>query len=343
MHQEYPRLQYSAALIGDGSEVLGYDDQISADHHWGPRLTLFLTGSNYELFQGRISDYLAYHLPFDFMGYATNFGDPDPEDNNTRMLAVTDKYPIKHRVEISTARKFVLEYLDFDISKLIHPADWLTFPQCKLRGLTGGEIFRDQIKLHKTLKGFEFYPHDLWLYLLACGWKRIAQEEHLVGRATQVGDKLGSALIAGRLVRDIMRLCFLMQKKYAPYAKWLGTAFKELKGVERLSQYLEKVVSAADYQDREKYLCQAYTILVQKHNDLEITENASDKVSNFFQRPFKIINAERIVSSILKRITGDDIMKICRKPLIGNIDMISDNTDFLTNQSWRTYLRAMFE
>jgi len=40
---DFPKLRYSAALIGHGSEVLGYDTSMSADHHWGPRVMLFLT------------------------------------------------------------------------------------------------------------------------------------------------------------------------------------------------------------------------------------------------------------------------------------------------------------
>jgi hypothetical protein len=45
-------------------------------------------------------------------------------------------------------------------------------------------------------------------------------------RAGFVGDELGSALIGSRLVRDIMNLCFLLEKQYAPYPKWFGTAFQ---------------------------------------------------------------------------------------------------------------------
>lgn len=40
-----PRLAgtlYAAALLGDGSEVLGYDDEVSTDHDFGPRVQVFL-------------------------------------------------------------------------------------------------------------------------------------------------------------------------------------------------------------------------------------------------------------------------------------------------------------
>ena len=57
---------------------------------------------------------------------------------------------------------------------------------------------------------------------------RLNQEEHLMGRAGMVGDEIGSAVIGARLVRDLMHLCFLMERKYAPYPKWFGTAFARL-------------------------------------------------------------------------------------------------------------------
>src|SRR4051794_37224036 len=38
-----PALAHSAARIGSGSEVLGFDTPRSADHEWGPRLQLFLS------------------------------------------------------------------------------------------------------------------------------------------------------------------------------------------------------------------------------------------------------------------------------------------------------------
>jgi len=36
-------LSDAAGIIGSGSEVLGFDDEMSSDHHWGPRTMLFLS------------------------------------------------------------------------------------------------------------------------------------------------------------------------------------------------------------------------------------------------------------------------------------------------------------
>ena len=99
-----------------------------------------------------------------------------------------------------------------------------------------------------------WYPDDVWLWLLACQWRRIDQEEPFVGRTAEVGDELGSRVLAARLVRDAMRLCFLLERRYAPYAKWLGSGFRRLHAYEELGPMLEAALVATDYLARERTL-----------------------------------------------------------------------------------------
>eukprot|EP01121_Diplochlamys_sp_Union-15-3_P014169 TRINITY_DN4486_c0_g1_i2.p1 TRINITY_DN4486_c0_g1~~TRINITY_DN4486_c0_g1_i2.p1 ORF type:complete len:143 (-),score=8.71 TRINITY_DN4486_c0_g1_i2:157-585(-) len=126
---------------------------------------------------------------------------------------------------------------------------------------------------------------------MASVWTRIGQEEHLMGRAGIVGDEIGSTIIANRLVRDIMKLCFMMEKKYIPYAKWFGTAFGQLLCAKSVIQdILRRTQLAVQWSEREKYLNLAYEFLAKKHNDLKITCSLPDTVSNFFNRPFKTLH-----------------------------------------------------
>jgi hypothetical protein len=46
LESQFPGLAYAAALLGPGSEVLGFDSQRSTDHDWGPRLQVFLGDSD---------------------------------------------------------------------------------------------------------------------------------------------------------------------------------------------------------------------------------------------------------------------------------------------------------
>src|SRR5882724_6211728 len=172
----FVNLRYSAALIGSGSEVLGFDTEMSSDHHWGPRVMLFLSGDDHKHYSQSINETLRNELPPRFLGYSTNFTQPNPADNNTQLLQDVDDCPINHRVDILTIRGFIQDYLNFDITQTITPADWLTFPEQKLQTIIGGEVYHDGIGLQEIRDRFEYYPHEMWLYLLASGWNRIGQE-----------------------------------------------------------------------------------------------------------------------------------------------------------------------
>lgn len=140
--------------------------------------------------------------------------------------------------------------------------DWLTFPQQRLRTITDGRIFYDGLgKLIALQNKFRYYPQDIWLYLLAVQWGRISQEEPFVGRCGQVDDDVGSALVAARLVRDKMNLCFLLERQYAPYMKWFGTAFSQLNCADKLMPIPASVLRASCWQEREQYLSLAYEIV----------------------------------------------------------------------------------
>jgi hypothetical protein len=340
----FPDLQFSAALIGSGSEVLGFDTEMSTDHHWGPRVMLFLKEDDCNHSRKVIDEALRHELPMSFHGYSTNFTPPNPADNNVQLLQGVDQGPINHRVEILTIRGFFFGYLNFDIEKSIEPADWLTFPEQKLRTITAGEVYHDGIGLQAVRDRFTYYPRDVWLYVLASGWNRIGQEEHLMGRAGMVDDEIGSAIIGARLVRDAMRLCFLMEKQYAPYAKWFGKAFHRLKCAGDLSPVLRRVLLAETWQEREKHLATTYEYIAEMHNQLGITEALPARATNFFGRPFQVIHAGGgFADAIRARITDPVVKRIADRKLIGSIDQFSDSTDIVSDPQWRMTLRRLYE
>ncbi len=338
----FPGVPYSAALLGSGSEVLGFDTEMSSDHHWGPRVMLFLREADRPRYHAAMRRTLSQQLPRTFHGYSTHFTPPDPEDNGTQLLQVAETGPINHRVDILTIRGFWLDYLNFDIDHEIETVDWLTFPEQKLRSLVSGAVFHDEIGLQAVCDRFAYYPHDVWLYLLAAGWARIGQEEHLMGRAGYVGDEIGTALIGARLVRDVMRLCFLMEQQYAPYPKWFGTAFKQLTSAIRLAPVLQQALSAVSWQEREAHLVTAFEYLATRHNQLGLTETLPEKATPFFGRPFRVIWGEKFSQAICARMTDPAVHRLTRLPLIGGIDQFSDNTDLLSDPRWRSALRNLW-
>lgn len=343
LDKEFPGLSYSAALIGSGSEILGYDTEMSTDHHWGPRVMLFLTPEEHKRCRQRLNATLGEKLPRLFLGYPTGFTQPDPNDHGTQLLDYSAEGPVNHRVEIHTIEGFFADYLGFDIGQEIKQADWLTFPEQKLVTVVSGRVFHDQVGLEKTRQRFKYYPTDVWLYLLASQWTRIEQEEHLMGRAGYVGDEIGSAIIGSRLVRDLMRLCFLMEKRYAPYQKWFGTAFSQLKAAPILMPILRSALSASNWEERQKHLAQAYEYVAKLHNELGITEPVKTAAHPFFDRPFLVISSNIISGVIAAKIADPVIKELAKKRLIGSIDQWSDSTDILSDSCWRPVLRKLYE
>ncbi len=342
LHAHFPALKYAAALLGSGSEVLGFDDQTSTDHDWGPRLLLLVEAEALPVAE-HLRQVLAQQLPQTFHGYSTHFTLPDPTDGGTQQLQTCAEGPINHRVTVQSVGGFFAEYLGFDISHALEPADWLTFSEHRLRSLTGGAVYYDAIGLEAVRSRFAYYPYDVWLYLLAAGWTRLGQEEHLMGRAGMVEDEVGSAIIGARLVRDIMRLCFLMAKTYAPYPKWWGTAFKQLPCATELWPVLETAVHAHSWQEREVQLVSAYEQLAVQHNALGLTAPLPEQVKPFFGRPLQVIAQHGFAAALLRCITDPAVRHIASRRVIGGLDMISDNTDLVADPFWRPFIRQLYQ
>ncbi|MGW5718995.1 DUF4037 domain-containing protein [Amycolatopsis sp. NPDC003865] len=271
---------HSAALVGPGSEVLGFDTARSTDHDWTARVFLFL-----------------------------------PEVRDVPVPATFGGHPAK--LVVATLDGWVRGFLGFD-PRHAGRRDWLATPTQVFAEFTGGAVHHDDLGFEALRRRVAWYPDDVWRYVLACQWQRIGQEDSFVGRCGEVGDELGSAVVAARLVRDLMRLCLLMARRYPPYSKWLGSAFARLPAAAALSPHLTGALAATDWRERERHLVAAYENVAGLHNALGLTEPVEPRVSRFFDRPFRVVHAERFVRSL----AGE-------RPMTGAIDQFVDSTDVL--------------
>ena len=342
LETEFPSLRYSAALIGYGSDVLGYDTVRSTDHEWGPRLLLFVEEQAYADVATSIHAGLSQRLPRVFHGYSTHFGAPDTQGVQVREMR--ESGPVEHKVEVHTPRQFCLDRLGVDPRGGLRLQDWLILPQQKLLEFTTGAIYHDGLGDLAAIRAqLAWYPRDLWLYLLAAQWQRISQQEPFVGRTGEVGDEIGSRLVAETLVRDLMRLCFLMERRYAPYTKWFGTAFSRLDAAPALAPSLQDVLRAGAWQEREQHLCAAYETVAHMHNALGITKPLAEHVSFFHDRPFRVIHGERFVAAIIDAIADQEVRDlVTRAGMIGAIDQIMDNVDALSTPARSVKFRALY-
>jgi predicted N-acetyltransferase YhbS len=311
LDDQFPRLRYAAALIGRGSEVAGFDSQRSTDHDWGPRLQLFLTGGDSGQADA-INEMLASSLPVSFRGYRVAF----PVTREPGGIA-------RHRVEVTGLGSWMTGHLGFGPRHEVGLLDWLATPTQKLAEFTGGEVFHDGPgELTGARQALAWYPRDVWLYLLACQWQRIGQEEAFPGRCDEAGDSLGSVVVTARLARDLMRLCLLMHRRYPPYSKWLGTAVARLPGTAGFTASLTTAITAKDWDAREPHLCQAYEAMAALHNQLGLTPPLDTRVRGCYDRPYQVIGAGRFAAALREASIEHRAM-----PPAGAADQYIDSTD----------------
>src|SRR5262249_38692628 len=154
-----------------------------------------------------------------------------------------DDVPVSHHVVVTSLGEWLNEKLGLDPRDGLAPGDWLFLPQQQLGEVTSGGVFHDDGRgLTRLREMLTRHPGDVWLRPLACQWRRLDQEEPFVGRTAEVGDELGSRILAARLARDLMRLCFLLERRYAPYSKWLGSAFQRLDAHREVGPALERAL-----------------------------------------------------------------------------------------------------
>jgi hypothetical protein len=141
-------------------------------------------------------------------------------------------------------------------------------------------------ELTEVRAALAWYPDDVWRYVLGCAWRRIAQEEAFVGRTAEAGDELGSRLVIGRIVRDVMRLCFLLERRYVPYAK----------------------VARNRLRPPRRCMVVAYEALAARFNALELVPPVEASVRPYYGRPFRVLMADRFAdpASVRSRIRGSD-------------------------------------
>jgi hypothetical protein len=304
LEEAAPGIPHSAARLGSGSEVLGFDTPRPAGHTRGPRLQLFLHRRDVSRHAGRIRHILTEHLPKTFHGH-----------------------PVRHEVEVTHISAWFTTELGFVPTPDITPADWLATPTQLLAEVTAGAVFHDGLReLTPIRHALRWYPHDIWLHVMACQWQRISREESFVIRCGEVGDELGSAVAAARLVRDLMRLCLLLDRRYPPYGKWLGSAFARTSMGHHLTPVLTAALAATDWRTREKHLEQAYETVAGLHNQLELTDRVDPATG-----------LARFTEALGARISDPVIKEL---PTAGAVDQFIDDAEVLTRPE---LARAMYQ
>jgi hypothetical protein len=307
----WPGLRHAAGRLGSGSDVLGLDDALSRDHDWGLRLNLLVD----EALTAAVETHLAESLPETYAGLPTRF-------------ATTWDPVVRPRVEVATPGAFVTSRLGVDPTAGLGTVDWLCLTGQSVLEVTAGPVFADTGgELTRLRDELGWYPDQVWRYVVAADWTRLAEEVPLLSRAGHRGDDLGSRVIAARLVEVAMHLAFLLARRWPPYPKWLGTMLARLPVGDDLAPALSAVLAAAHWEERQRALAGALAVLHRAQRDAGLPTPDGAPTEPFFDRPFLTVRPE-LAALLLGGITDPVLRRV--PPGVGSVEQWVHNVGVLS-------------
>ncbi|HEY9289959.1 MAG TPA: DUF4037 domain-containing protein [Microlunatus sp.] len=309
---------HTACLIGEGSEVLGYDTERSTDHEWGPRLQMFVDAGDVM----PLRDRLEAALP------STH------RDHPVRWFSLAAG-TTTHHIEVDTTKSWLGHHLPTIPFDGPDTAAWLAVPQQHLLQLTAGEVFHDDLgQLTNLRQTFRWYPLDVWRWMIATQWHLIGNAEPLAARAFEAGDERGARVLIGRLCRLIMEMTFLQEQQYRPYDKWFGSGFAALSGSAAIGPLIDTALHERPSSRSDGPLQQALLQLGDRHNHLRITASVDPRITDFAVgtndavRPFPVLNTAAYIDATVDAITDPAVREL---PRVGTIDQLTHADDTLIN------------
>lgn len=281
--------QTAAGLVGYGSECLGFDDDISKDHDYGPSFCIWLPRKIYKEYGARMQ--AAYDaLPREFMGFA---GRMEEEQGKGRVgvLCLEDFY--EEMIGRSSVPQTDME--------------WLAIPEEMLATAVNGKVFEDHLRQFSSIRDglMQYYPHGVWIKKIADSMAKAAQAgQYNYARAMKRGERIAAEMALTEFVKESMHLVYLLNRTYAPFYKWMHRGMQNLSTCSEIGDMLNLLyripdpasawegVSATDYvynlnnNDGRVLIIEAVcNILVQELNE----QGLSDLQDNFLQNHIRTV------------------------------------------------------
>ena len=209
--------EIAVGVAGEGSECLGYDDELSRDHDFEAGFCMWLTKDAEREYGFKLERAYA-KLPKEFMGVKRQT--VSPAGGNRRGVIVIDDFYTR---------------LLGDNSAPNTVKRWLYTPSASLRAAVSGEVYRDDLgkfsEIREILK--KGYPEDIRRKKIAANAAIMAQAgtynyERLIKR----GETGAASLALFEFVKHTVSVIYLLNNVFEPFYKW---AYRGMRDLEILS------------------------------------------------------------------------------------------------------------
>jgi hypothetical protein len=313
---------YAAGLIGYGSDVLGNDDHFSIDHEWGPRCIIFLPEKLIH-HKNSLFDKLNTLIPAEFMKYPTRFVDSGVDGINV-LSSSTDG---NVNIPITICRSFFCDMIE--MLKPKREVDWLYIPEQRLLEIVSGEIFYDGFgEITELRKFYRYYPESVWRFRLAYTWQSLGWSID-ARLCAERGDILSAKHCISSSINKIIKLIFLLNKRYAPgYFKWIHKEFTKLPYLaDELGKMIENCYTATDLKSASNLLIAICRKLIDFQSDFLKLPQPEVERQIPFSRGFYDIDFQSTANALHGSIEGE----LGKVKLYGAVDQWMVNEDMLLN------------
>jgi hypothetical protein len=291
---------YAGGLIGYGSDVLGNDDELSRDHEWGPRCIIWLKNSDYDKYAAKLDRFLNDSLPEQFMGFPTRY---KVDESMDCLVPVERGEKGMHHIAITTVARHLevqlgLQTLEPDLY------DWLCIPEQKLLELTRGRIFDDPVgEITQVRKHLAYFPDAIWYFKMLYAWESL-HELDIVGLCAMRGEILSARLALARIIERIVRLTFLLNRKYCPGTmKWFSKEFFKLPRLaDRIGKTLENCLILNNLEVVTSKIEEILLLLIEEHNRLHITSDVKVEPPHRLLRGQLSFSCENVIKELKKQL-----------------------------------------
>ena len=218
----------AVGLVGHGSECFGFDDDISTDHDFEPGFCLWLTDEDEQRLGFKL--FRAYSkLPKEFMGVKC-LKKSALGSNEKGVRTISEFY------SAYTGRRGAPECWQ----------DWLYTPSHYFAEATNGEVFCDPLgeftAVREAIKNS--MPEDVRLKKIASCALHMAQSGQYNYKRCISHEELGAARFAlNEFAKNAAELAFLLERRHAPYYKWIFRAMRELNSLSYIAGELEDLLT----------------------------------------------------------------------------------------------------
>jgi hypothetical protein len=252
----------AVGLAGPGSECFGFDDEISRDHDWGPAFCIWLATDDYQRYGKELQK--AYDsLPPIFLGLGPRRSSPG-EEFRVGVCSIPTFYTIYTG----------LNHIPQDLN------EWSRIPESSLATCTNGRVFADPLGEFSSWRQelLSFYPEDVRLKKIASRCFTLAQAgQYNLPRSIRRGERFAALWAVTQFCTDMLSLIFLLNRRYAPFPKWLHRSVRELPILgEWAYSVVTNLVSPADLNGTPPVIENACAVIIRELQSQRLSDSSSD-------------------------------------------------------------------